>query len=354
MIKKFIAVIIVLILILGGVYGWHKFMAYEGAKYMAKFAMPASSVSVVKAAGAQWHTLIPAVGSTVANEGTNVSSEVGGQITRVFFKSGDIVQQGQPIVQLNPDILQAQLTSDQASLNYAKLSYLRQKALVAQGASSAADLDQALATYREDLAAAEQVQAQLAQTFIRAPFSGVLGITQVSLGDYIRPGQAIVSLQALQPMTVNFNVPENQAAAIQVGDEVTLTTVAYPNQVFSGKVVAADSVLDTNTSTLQFRANVDNPKSLLLPGMFATINVVMPKTFSVVVIPQIAVNYSSIGDYVYVVQGDVAHIKYISLGERRDDQIAVTGLTVGDEVIYAGQIKLHQDGAKVVVEKGEK
>lgn len=351
MIKKMIIVIVVLVLIFVGVYGWHKFMAYEGAKFMAKFKSPVVAVNVVPVSEAEWHDIVPAVGSTIANEGVDVNAEVGGQITKIFFESGDKVEKGQAILQLNPSVLQAQLASDQANLAYAKVSYLRQKALAAEGSGTYSDYDQATATYNSDLAKVAQTKAQLDQTLIRAPFTGVLGIRQIDLGQYITAGQAIVNLQALQPMFVDFSIPENQVNGIKIAYPVTLTTIAYPGKNFSAKITSTNSSFDQGTRSLGFRATVDNPDDLLLPGMFANVNVILPSANKVMVIPQIAVNYSPSGDYVYVVKNNVAKQQYITLGERREDQVSVLkGLSAGDQVVYAGQVKL-RDGSQVNIEK---
>lgn len=349
--KKFVIIIGMLVLIFLGVYGWHRFIAYETAKFMGAFKSPTSSVDVIKVVQSEWHNTIPAVGSTIANQGVDINAEVNGQITKIFFESGDKVEKGQTIIQLNPSILEAQLESAQANLSYAKISYLRQKTLAAQNAGTYSDYDQAKATYDSDLAVVQQIKAQLAQTLIKAPFTGVLGIRQVNLGEYITAGEAIVNLQALQPMYVDFSVSENDIGKIQVGYAVSMMTVAYPDKTFSGKIVANNSTFDASTRSLQLRANIDNPDNILLPGMFANVDVLLPQVVKVLVIPQIAVNYSPVGDYVYVVKNNIATRQYVTIGERREDNIAILkGLSVGDEVVYAGQVKL-KNGSKVIVEK---
>ena len=213
--KKFVIVIIVLIVILGSVYAWRRFIAYETAKYLKIFESPVSTISVVKVASEEWHGYVSSVGSTVANQGVEINTEVNGQITKIYFKSGEKAEKGQPIIQLNPKILEAQLANDNANLHYSKVSYYRQKTLLAQNATSQSNLDKAFSLYKENMAKIEQSEAELAQTLIRAPFTGLLGIRQVNVGEYLTAGSAIVSLQALQPMFVDFNIPANEAKTIQ-------------------------------------------------------------------------------------------------------------------------------------------
>ena len=185
---------------------------------------------------------------------------------------------------------------------------------------------------------------------ICAPFTGIIGIRLVNVGQYLNPGTAIASLQALQPMYVDFNIPESELNKVRLGYRIEMETVAYPGLTFNGKITAINSTLANNTRSLEVRALVDNHSNKLLPQMFANVQVILPKTITVTVVPQIAINFSPSGDYVYVVNNNIAKRAYIKVGERRADVVAVTGLSVGDNVVYAGQVKL-RNNAKVVVEK---
>lgn len=354
---KLLVVVIVLVVLLGGVYLWKRFIAYETNKFLQKLKSPVSSVSTAFSENKTWQESIAATGSTVANEGVNINAEVAGTITNIYFKSGQVVKKGQVLLQLNPDVLKATLANQKAALHYAKTSFARQRRLMHENAVSKESFDQAQLNYKQAKASVRQTEAMLAQTTVRAPFAGVLGIRAVNVGQYLTLNTSIVTLTALQPMYVDFSLAENQVANIKVGQKVRLSVGAYPNKTFDGKVTAINSTLDSTTRTLQVRAEVNNSQNLLLPNMFANIALLTGKVDKVTVVPQIAINYAPSGDYVYVIKDNIANRQYIHIGERRGAKIAVTkGLKAQEQVVYAGQVKL-RNGSKVVVEnpkQGEK
>ena len=348
--KKLIIVLLVLIVLLGGVYLWRQFVDRQVAKFMQTLKSPTSTVSTTAALKQTWHEKVSAVGSLTASNGVDVNAEVAGQIAAINFKSGDVVRKGQVLLRLKSDVLNAQLANNKATLAYARVSYQRQRQLVVSDSASRAALDEAKAKYQEAQATLQQTEAQLAQKVICAPFTGIIGIRLVNVGQYLNPGTAIASLQALQPMYVDFNIPESELNKVRLGYRIEMETVAYPGLTFNGKITAINSTLANNTRSLEVRALVDNHSNKLLPQMFANVQVILPKTITVTVVPQIAINFSPSGDYVYVVNNNIAKRAYIKVGERRADVVAVTGLSVGDNVVYAGQVKL-RNNAKVVVEK---
>lgn len=349
--KKFAIVIIILLVILGAVYGWRRFIAYETAKFLVAFKSPTAYVSATPVKAAVWHTRISAIGSTIANQGVEINAQVPGQVTKIYFKSGEKIQKGEPIIQLDQKVLKAQLANDEATLKYAKVSYFRQKALLAKDAASRSALDKALSAYKQALAGEQETKAQLAKTVIKAPFSGLLGIRKINVGQFLNAGQAIVSLQALSPMYVDFSLPENAIANVKVGYPVDVKTVAYANAIFKGNIIAMNSALASNTRSLEMRAEVKNVDERLIPGMFANLSIILPAAKKVLLIPQIAINYSPVGDFVYLAENGLAKRQYITVGERRGNEIAVLkGLTVNQPVVYAGQLKL-ENGSKVIVEK---
>lgn len=348
--KKFWVVVIILAVIFGLIYGWHRFVNYKIGQYFKTHQSPPVEVNVSKAKAAIWHDQIPVTGTTVANQGVNITPEASGTIVKLFFKSGGFVKAGAPILELNPNILKAQLANDEANLALSKVTYERQQSLYQQNAAAASDLDKAKAKYQEDIATVNQTKAQLAQTLVTAPFSGRLGIRQVDLGQYLNPGDTIVNLQSLDPMFVDFTVPENNMAFLKVGQPVRLQNNAFPNKTFQGKIVAMASALSNDTRNLQVRALVNNHQNQLVSGMFMNGDVILPKVNHVILIPQVSITYSQVGDYVFVIKNDKAIKTYITLGERRNDVVAVTkGLTAGDQVVYAGQLKLRNGIAVKVV-----
>ena len=351
---KLVVVVLLLAVVFGGIYGWHRFIGFETQKFFSTYKPAPAYVSVDKAVAENWPVFVESTGSLRAKQGVDITPEVSGKITQIFFHSGQTIKAGDPIVQLNPDLLQAQLADNKAQLELTQSNYQRQKTLYASSVAAQSDLDQAKAQYDEAIASVAQTSAQLSQTLVRAPFDGVLGLRQVNLGQYIQPGNPIVNLQMMDPMEIDFAVPENALANLTASLPIDVHIIAYPSMVFHGEVFALNSTITNTNRTLNVRGSVGNKDNVLKPGMFAVVDVIFPQTIPVISIPQIAVSYSSVGDYVYVVEGDKAKRAYVTLGERKGDRVAVLkGLKGGEQVVYAGQVKLN-DGASVTIEQEKK
>lgn len=353
-----IVVVAVFVIIFAVIFGWKVFVNIQVKKYLANFTMPASEVSVAKAKQVTWQPFIESTGNIQALNGVNVTPQTSGLVTAIYFKSGQMVTKGQKLVQIDPREAKAQLDNAIAAVKLAEIDYHRQLRLYKKAAVSKSTLDTATATLAEDRARVEQYRAQLSYKTIRAPFSGKIGIKDVDLGQYLNSGDTIANLQTLDPIHVNYYVPEQDISKLYIGQPVELTVGTYPGVKFTGKVMALDSQVSDQTKSIEVQALVPNhnPKALLLPGMFAMVHTLLPKQDNLVVVPQTAITYTLYGDSVYVVayrtnkkgkREAYAKLTYVDIGQQRGNLVAITkGLKVGQQVVSEGQVKL-QDGATI-------
>lgn len=317
---------------------------------------------------AQWQPQLSSVGTMVAVRGVDVASEIAGLVRSVHFKSGQEVAAGQLLVQLNAEADIAQLRALQAAADLAASVLRRDQQQFAVQAISQAQIDSDEADLKSRQALAAQQAALVEKKTIRAPFAGKLGITTVNPGQYLNPGDKIVTLQTIDPIYVNFYIPQKQLSGLQVGQALNLSSDAYANTAFAGKVSAISSKVDPATRNVQVEATVANPKRQLLPGMFANVHVEAGDTRQYLTLPQTAITYNPYGSTVFVVQparqarqtakdgtpppkaGElVVQQVFVTTGETRGDQVAVlTGLAEGQQVVTSGQIKL-KNGSPVVI-----
>ncbi len=312
---------------------------------------PPVYVNVIKAGTKTWQEDINATGTLIADQGVVISADVSGRVTQIYFKSGNYVKAGTPLIQLFPDILKAQLRQYQATLNLAKLNFDRFQSLYKKNATSQSELDTARAKYNEAEADVIKTQAQLAQTTIKAPFSGYLGIRKINVGAYLSAGDAIVNLEDTDPMFVDFSIPEVFVKKIAKGQSIEIYSPTYGKRKFKGKIVALESLINPDTRMLEVRAAIPNKDNILTPGSFVVVDVYVGQPKNLVFIPQTAIQYSEEGDYVYVVKNNKAVKTSVKLGRREDKNIyIVSGLKAGEQVVTAGAQRLY-DGAQVVIEK---
>jgi membrane fusion protein (multidrug efflux system) len=310
------------------------------------------------AAESPWQPQVQSVGSVVAINGADLSSEVSGIVDTINFQSGDQVKAGQVLVTLRPNNDPAVLAQLQATAAVDKSNYLRDKKQFSADAVSQAQVDSDQATY---LAAQAQVAAQQAlmdEKIIRAPFAGTIGIRQVNIGQYLPAGTNVVTLQQLDPLFVDFYVPQQALSVVKPGDTANVTIDAFPDQTFVGQVVAINSAIDTATRTVQVRAQIRNPQNILRPGMFASIAINTGQPQNYITLPQTAITYNPYGDTVFLLHNGtgpdgkpalLAQQKFVQLGDTRGDQVAVTsGIAPGDTVVTTGQLKL-SNGSNVIV-----
>lgn len=317
-----------------------------------KGGMPPAVVEAAPVKAQDWQTEIDAIGTLSANQGVTIRSETSGRITGIYFRSGQEAKANDPLIQINSDVIKAQLEAAQARVNLSKANFDRIQTLFKKRVSSQSDLDTALSGFQADTAAVNQYQGLLNLTLIRSPFEGRLGLRLVNLGDYVTAGQAITSIQDFDPLRVDFSVPEIYLNQIEIGDTVLLTTNDYPDRVFQGQVYAFDSSIDLNTRTLAIRAVVPNKDQKLYPGGFVELKLLTGKPKKVVTIPEVSLGNEAGGPFVYKIQGNMAVKTKVVPGEHKNNQVVIfSGLKPGDQVVAAGQFKLTTDQAPIIVSK---
>jgi membrane fusion protein (multidrug efflux system) len=357
--KRMIIMLIIAGVIVGGVVGFQSFKNSMIAKGIKGASNPPQTVSTVVAQESSWQPTVEALGSFSASKQAALSAEVSGLVTSIQFDSGQKVRLGETLVELNPAPLKAQLAQLEAQAALAELNLKRDEAQLKVQAISQAVVDTDRATLKSAQAQVAAQKALIAQKTIRAPFAGQLGIRQVNLGQYLAPGTAVVTLQALDPMEVDFTVPQSQIDLVRVGMPAQVETSAVPGQTFKGRVTAIEPQLDTATRNLKVRARLANPNNTLLPGVFATVRLTQGAPAQHVTLPNAAVTYNPYGATVFIVSeaGKGADGKpaltvqqrFITTSATRGDQVAVIkGVKVGETVVTAGQLKLH-NGSTVIV-----
>jgi membrane fusion protein (multidrug efflux system) len=347
-------------------------LAIAGGFYLHIQKMIASSpkptpqtVTATKVELVEWQPQLSAVGTVMPKRGVDVTTEIAGLVRHVNFKSGDEVKAGDLLVQLNDDSDVAQLHSLQAAAELAATVLERDKAQLAAQAISQAQVDSDNADLKSKRALVEQQKATVAKKTIRAPFSGELGITTVNPGQYLNPGDKIVALEKIDPIFVDFYVPQKQVAGLSLSQALNVSSDAYAGVNFAGKVTALNPKIDAATRNVQVEATLSNPKHQLLPGMFANVKVDMGEKKSYLTLPQTAITYNPYGSTVFIVAPDdkkdakkdekgnaqlVAQQAFVTTGATRGDQVAVlTGLKAGQMVVTSGQIKL-KNGTAVVID----
>jgi membrane fusion protein (multidrug efflux system) len=359
MIKRMAIMLVVVGLVFGGIFGFQAFKAKMIAKVMAAQGAPAQTVSTANAEYQEWQPRLEAVGSLRAVNGADLGLEVAGIVDEIHFNSGDDVEAGTVLLQLRDDDDVARLRSLEAAADLAQINYDRDRKQLKIQAVSQAVVDTDEANLRNAKAQVAEQQAIVDKKTIRAPFAGRLGIRAVDLGQYLPAGTTIVTLQALDPIYVDFTLPQQALDDLRVGQPVTASIDTYPGQTFTGVISAINPKVDTSTRNLQLRATLSNPDRKLLPGMFATVDIDTGAVQRYVTLPQTAITFSTYGDSVYVVEDKgkgsngqpqfIARQTFVTTGPTRGDQVAIlNGIKPGDTVVSAGQIKL-RNGAPIQV-----
>lgn len=325
---------------------------------MQKRTPPVQTVTVEPARLERVVERVNAIGTTYAIMGVEIASQEPGTVTDIHFDSGNTVNKGARLVQLDTAVERADLESNLATLKQAELDLRRQRQLERRGVAAEAKLDSAIAARDSAEAAVKRVRAQIARKSITAPFDGVLGIRKVDIGQYVSPGLPLVTLQSLDPIHVDFPVPERQIGMLRDGQAIDVTVAAYPGKTFCGTIVALDARVSQETRTLQVRGRLANPDHLLLPGMFANVSVTAGKPRDAVTVPRTAVTYSLYGDTVYVVAASEGRAadggkpsltvqrRLVKVGTVLDDRIVITdGVAAGERVVTSGQNKLRPGAA---------
>ena len=356
--KVFLAIVGVTLVV--GVLGGLKLLQFKRMTAQGnQFVPPPTTVTAVAVEQATWETTLSAVGSLEAVQGVTVTAELGGKVAAIAFAPGAYVQTGDLLVQQDISSETAQLRSDEATLALKQADHERAKELLAERVVTQAAYDQALAEYKQALAAIDTNRSVIAKKTIRAPFAGRLGIRLINLGQYLEGGEPIVSLQAMDPIFVNFLLPQNRIGQIRLGLSVRITTDALPGEVIEGSITAINPQVEEATRNIRIQATVDNQSERLRPGMFVNVDAVLPEQDAVLVIPATAVLFAPYSDSVFLVEppeGDASgkamtlRQQFVQLGEKRGDFISVQkGLKAGQTVVTTGVFKL-RNGMPVVVD----
>jgi len=358
MTKRMIIMLAIVGVLFGGLFGFKALLPIMARQGMAAKGVPPETVSTAKAQFTEWQGEFQAVGTLRAVRGADIAPELSGVITAIHFQSGQAVAAGAPLVQLNAESDLARLQSLAAAADLAQANYERDKKQLEFQAVSQAVVETDAATLKSARAQVAEQQALLNKKLVRAPFEGRLGIRAVDVGQYVNAGAKVVTLQALDPVYVDFYAPQKSLGRIALKQKIILKTDAFQGQEFPGEVSSIDPKVDPATRNVQVRATVRNPKQSLLPGMFATVVLASGGPQRFLTLPQTAVSYNPYGDTVFVVEESkgkddkvalVAQQKFVTTGEARGDQVAIlSGIKEGDTVVTAGQIKL-RSGVPVVV-----
>lgn len=354
--KRSIWMVVGVIFVVGAIAAW-KIITVRAiiAKMSAQKPQP-TMVSSMKATQEIWQRRLHAVGSFAAAEGITVANELDGTVTKIAFESGAQVSKGDLLVQLDVSTEQAQLASAEASADLARLNLKRAQELRAKDTNSQAELDVGEAQARQTSANADAIRATIAKKTIRAPFAGRTGIRQINLGQFIKGGTSIVPLQAMDPLYLNFYLPQQDVTQLKVGQTVQVSVDAYPGVSFDGTITAINTKVDDASRNILIQATVHNADESIRPGMFGGVDVVLPEQDQFVTLPQTVISYNPYGNSVYVVEAKgkdadgnpilTVRQQFVQLGGRRGDQVALLkGVKPGDEIVTAGQLKLRNGSA---------
>ncbi len=361
MTKRMVIMLAAVAVVFGLIFGFQIFKGIMIKKFISAASNPAQTVSAAKASSSAWQPNIEAVGTLRAVKGADLSLEVSGVVESISFNSGDDVEAGASLLKLRTADDVARLHSLEAVADLSQITFERDEKQFKMQAVSQATLDTDAANLKNAQAQVAQQQAVIDKKLLRAPFAGRLGIRAVDLGQYLGPGTAIVTLQELDPIYVDFFVPQQSVDQLRLGQSVAVKIDAFKDVTFSGEIAAINPKVDTGSRNVQIRATLKNPKHRLLPGMYATVDIVTGAPKDYVTLPQTAITYNPYGDTVYIVVDgkdknadgkpqQIARQTFVTVGPTRGDQVAVLkGVDDGDMVVTTGQIKLH-NGSVVLID----
>lgn len=360
MTKRILVTILILLLVIAALAGTKFLQVRKMIEQGAEFRPPPATVTSTAVLSADWEDLLPAVGSLKAVQGMIVAAELPGRVTRIHFQSGAMVRKGALLLEQDSSSERALLPGAVAASDLAKINLQRADKLLAEKVVSQAEYDNAVTKLRQAIAEADDIQATIAKKTIRAPFSGRLGIRQVDLGQQLPSGQEIVSLQTLDPIYLNFALPQQYLAKLRTGLTVRVTSDAFPSTMIEGRLTTISPEVDSDTRNIRLQATLNNTDGMLLPGMFVEAKVVLPTQQPTLVIPATAVLYAPYSDSVFVIEdqrdetegeaGLVLRQQFIRLGEKRGDFVAVqSGLKPGQKLVSSGVFKL-RNGQQVIID----
>jgi membrane fusion protein, multidrug efflux system len=360
MVKPLLILIIAVAVVMGGIYGWQVLVAKKFVGPMLKaMASAPQTVSTIVAASSSWQSRTRALGSLRAVRGADLAAQALGVVDKIHIESGTEVPAGTVLLTLKPNDDPAKLAQLQAQAELAAITYKRDQEQLAAQAISQATVDSDASSLKSARAQVVAQEALIEEKTVRAPFAGQLGIRQVDEGQYVSAGTTVVTLQALDPIFIDFYVPQQALSFVKVGQTVGAAVDTYPGVNFAGKIVSINSKVDTASRNVQVRASFANADRRLIPGMYANVEVDNGGATTQITLPQSAITYNAYGNTVYVVQKNGADDKgnpkltalqrFVQLGDTRGDQVAVkSGVAAGEEIVTAGQVKL-RNGAPIVI-----
>jgi membrane fusion protein, multidrug efflux system len=360
MTKRMVIMLLAVVVVFGGIFGFQIFKGAMIRKFITAASNPPQTISVAKAGYGEWQAKLEAIGTLRAVKGADLSLEVSGVVETIAFNSGDDVEQGALLLRLRTADDVARLNSLQAMAELSDITYERDQKQFKLQAVSQATLDTDAANLKNAQAQVAQQQAIIDKKFLRAPFAGHLGIRAVDLGQYLGPGTVIVTLQALDPIFVDFFVPQQAVDQVRLNQAIAVKIDAFKDQTFTGEISAINPKVDTGSRNVQVRATLKNSDHKLIPGMYATVDITTGSPQNYITLPQTAITYNPYGDTVYIAESKgsdaegkpqlVVRQAFVTVGPTRGDQVAVLkGVGEGDSVVTAGQIKLH-NGSVVLID----
>lgn len=354
----FIVLCILIVVVLGGI----KYkQILDGQAQMAAMQMPPTFITSYVVKKEVWTNSIKAVGSLASTEGAMLSAEADARVTEIHFESGKVVNKGDLLVELDASAEKAQLAGARARLELARINLERQKALREKNANSKMDLDNAVSEHDNAVAEVEHLEAVIEKRKVVAPFDGTVGIRLINVGQMVRTGDNIVAIHALDPLYVNFYLPEKDLAKIKIGNDITVKVDPFPNKTFKAKLTAIDSYVDEKTRNVRVQGTLNNQRRLLRSGIFARVEVNLGNERSVYAIPSTAINYNPYGNSVFIIGKDVDETnktrginqKFVRVGEKKGDVVEIlnNGLKEGDEIASSGIFMLNNSSRVIVNNK---
>ncbi|WP_245556641.1 efflux RND transporter periplasmic adaptor subunit [Microbulbifer sp. VTAC004] len=345
--KRMVLMLLGCLLLFGGIFAYKFFGRYMMNQFLDTMSLPVATVTSATAQIQNWREDLSGVGTVRAVNGVEVTTEAEGVVSAIHFKSGQFVHGGDLLVEIFAEPEKAQLQVLDAELRLARRNYVRIKTLTKRGVTTEADLDSAQSTLDQVIANIQVQRARVDQRRVVAPFSGVLGIRRIDLGENVSPGEAVVSLQQLNPIFVDFSLPEQKYSMVKAGLPIYLTTDAFPGNTYRGKITAVDPRVDNASRNFLIQATLDNPKKHLRPGMFAQVSVEIDASRRVLAVPRTSLVFAPYGVSVFVLEKDdasgelIANKRFVKTGEERGDMVEIVqGLQEGDIIASSGLLKL--------------
>ncbi|WP_062270386.1 efflux RND transporter periplasmic adaptor subunit [Endozoicomonas arenosclerae] len=347
-VRGYLLAVMIAVLLFGSVIGYRYYVEYATNQFLSKQKPPAVPVTAYTVTPESWQPSIKAVGFIEPVQGVTLSIAESGIIDEIHFKSGQWVEEGQEILELDSSVEKANLASSVARLSATSHTLDRTRTLFKKGSAPKSDLDNAFSAYQSLVADIKSLKATIERRRILAPFSGSLGLRNIYLGQYLQSGDAVTVLEDCSAMRMNITIPQTQLSAVEIGMPIKITTDAYPGKVFNATLLAISPVVDINSGTIQIQATVPNADRLLRSGMYATAELILPKQQDVIVIPQPAINFTLYGQMVYVIEKkdktlQVEQHDVVVSDHNGKEALISKGLKMGDQIVVTGQVRLSND-----------